>query len=101
MLKKLEHHCLLCFFTISYLLHGVIRKLGTGPIHRSMVLDCQVLKFGTKGLLLLRHHTVCSSLDGRKHACLHLRLEGGEVEVVHNHSIAKASHNSRTLETHY
>lgn len=78
----------------------MIRKLGTGPKHRPMVLDCQVLKFGTEGLLLFGHHTICSTLDG-KHACMHERLGGEEVGVVHNHNIAKASQNSRTLETYY
>lgn len=51
---------LVCFFT--HLLFSVVRELRAGSEHGPMILDREMLQLGPECLLLLRHHTVRSTL---------------------------------------
>lgn len=53
----------------DYLLLGVVRQAGAGSKHWPVVLDGETFQLGPESLLLLRHHTVSSTL----------KTEGGSV----------------------
>lgn len=48
----------------DYLLLGVVRQAGAGSKHWPVVLDGETFQLGPESLLLLRHHTVSSTLKG-------------------------------------